>query len=101
MCAQLRRYACGTERADVDAGQDEETPEHECGTDRLVILKKPFDTIEVLQLANALTEKWNLLARARLHTEEMEENVRRRTAELAPDAYEFTTPTRSAARALG
>ncbi|MEO5958054.1 MAG: response regulator, partial [Opitutaceae bacterium] len=27
------------------------------GNDRLVILKKPFDTIEVLQLANALTEK--------------------------------------------
>lgn len=26
----------------------------------LVILKKPFDTIEVLQLASALTEKWRL-----------------------------------------
>jgi CheY-like chemotaxis protein len=38
------------------------------GTDRLVILKKPFDTIEVLQLANALTEKWNLLEQARLHS---------------------------------
>jgi two-component system sensor histidine kinase/response regulator len=52
------------------------------GTDRLVILKKPFDTIEVLQLANALTEKWNLLAQARVHAEELEDNVRRRTAEL-------------------
>ncbi len=52
------------------------------GTDRLVILKKPFDTIEVLQLANALTEKWNLLAQARVHAEELEANVRRRTAEL-------------------
>lgn len=29
-------------------------------SDRLVILKKPFDTIEVLQLASALTEKWRL-----------------------------------------
>src|ERR1700742_4851177 len=29
-------------------------------SDRLVILKKPFDNIEVLQLANALTEKWRL-----------------------------------------
>ena len=29
-------------------------------SDRLVILKKPFDTVEVLQLANALTEKWRL-----------------------------------------
>jgi len=27
------------------------------GSDRLVILKKPFDMVEVLQLANALTEK--------------------------------------------
>lgn len=28
--------------------------------DRLLILKKPFDAIEVRQLANALTEKWRL-----------------------------------------
>lgn len=34
-------------------------------SDRLVILKKPFDNIEVLQLANALTEKWRLTHRAR------------------------------------
>jgi DNA-binding NtrC family response regulator len=30
-------------------------------TDRLVILKKPFDTVEALQLANALTAKWALM----------------------------------------
>ena len=29
-------------------------------SDRLVILKKPFDNIEVMPLANALTEKWRL-----------------------------------------
>src|SRR5689334_6366158 len=29
--------------------------------DRLVILKKPFDNIEVLQLAHSLCEKWRLL----------------------------------------
>ena len=51
-------------------------------SDRLVILKKPFDTVEVLQLANALTEKWNLLIQSRLRHEEMELSVRRRTAEL-------------------
>ncbi|MCC6747805.1 MAG: SpoIIE family protein phosphatase [Deltaproteobacteria bacterium] len=28
-------------------------------TERLLILKKPFDTVELLQLAHALTEKWN------------------------------------------
>lgn len=33
--------------------------------DRLVILKKPFDNIEVLQLACALTEKWRLQKEAR------------------------------------
>ncbi len=52
------------------------------GSDRLVILKKPFDTIEVLQLANALTEKWNLLRQACAHAEEMERRVRVRTADL-------------------
>ncbi|TVQ96618.1 MAG: EAL domain-containing protein [Desulfovibrionales bacterium] len=29
-------------------------------SDNLVILKKPFDTVEVLQLAHALTRKWEL-----------------------------------------
>ena len=29
-------------------------------TDRLLILKKPFDNVEVYQLASTLTEKWNL-----------------------------------------
>ena len=30
-------------------------------SDRMVILKKPFDTVEALRLANALTEKWHLI----------------------------------------
>ncbi|MBL9202347.1 MAG: response regulator [Opitutaceae bacterium] len=51
-------------------------------TDRLVILKKPFDTIEVLQLANALTEKWNLSRAALAHAAELENRVRERTAAL-------------------
>ncbi len=29
-------------------------------TDNLLILKKPFDNVEVRQLAHSLTEKWNL-----------------------------------------
>jgi len=52
------------------------------GTDRLVILKKPFDTIEVLQLASALTEKWNLQQQARAHAEDLEARVQARTADL-------------------
>ncbi len=52
-------------------------------SDRLVILKKPFDTIEVLQLANALTEKWRLLQQSRLREDELERRVRERTAQIA------------------
>jgi signal transduction histidine kinase/response regulator of citrate/malate metabolism len=51
-------------------------------TDRLVILKKPFDTIEVLQLANALTAKWHLLQQARAAAAALETRVRARTTEL-------------------
>jgi signal transduction histidine kinase/response regulator of citrate/malate metabolism len=52
------------------------------GSDRLVILKKPFDTIEVLQLANALTAKWNLLQDAKAHAGQLEARVRARTTEI-------------------
>ena len=51
-------------------------------SDRLVILKKPFDNIEVLQLAYALTEKWQLLQKAKAKTEELERRVSERTNEL-------------------
>jgi two-component system, cell cycle sensor histidine kinase and response regulator CckA len=51
-------------------------------SDRLVILKKPFDAVEVLQLANALTEKWRLLQSARRKMDDLENLVRVRTARL-------------------
>jgi two-component system cell cycle sensor histidine kinase/response regulator CckA len=50
--------------------------------ERLLILKKPFDSIEVLQLANALTEKWSLIQAARQNLETLESTVRMRTREL-------------------
>ena len=53
------------------------------GSDRLLILKKPFDTIEVLQLANALTKKWQLQRESSAYAGELEERVRTRTAALA------------------
>jgi signal transduction histidine kinase len=34
-------------------------------TDRLLILKKPFDPVEIRQMASALTEKWNVSRRER------------------------------------
>jgi diguanylate cyclase (GGDEF)-like protein len=51
-------------------------------TDRLLILKKPFDPIEVCQLATALTEKWKLKHQAALKLSELEAMVHARTAEL-------------------
>ncbi len=51
-------------------------------SDRLVILKKPFDNVEVLQLASALTEKWRLQQEAKLRIDELEKMVQSRTAEL-------------------
>jgi len=51
-------------------------------TDRLVILKKPFEVIEVLQLAEALTEKWNLSQQAKAKLSDLEHIVQARTAEL-------------------
>ncbi|HUZ08147.1 MAG TPA: ATP-binding protein, partial [Candidatus Paceibacterota bacterium] len=50
--------------------------------DGLLILKKPFDTVEALQLAHALTEKWWLHQQSRLKMEELEGLVARRTGEL-------------------
>src|SRR5256886_3716400 len=51
-------------------------------SDRLVILKKPFDNIEVLQLANSLTEKWRLYQQAKLRLDDLEKMVKERTAQL-------------------
>jgi len=50
--------------------------------DRLVILRKPFDNIEVLQLATSMTEKWRLSRQARMKLEDMEHVVEERTAML-------------------
>ncbi len=50
--------------------------------DRLLILKKPFDSIEVLQLAKALTEKWRLRQESKLTLGNLEAAVKHRTQEL-------------------
>ena len=51
-------------------------------SDSLVILKKPFDAVEVLQLAHAMSKKWELNRQARLKTETLETMVRERTQAL-------------------
>ena len=51
-------------------------------SDKLVVLKKPFDNIEVLQLANALTEKWRLAQQVRTRLDDLERLVGERTHDL-------------------
>jgi signal transduction histidine kinase len=51
-------------------------------SDRLVILKKPFDNVEVLQLANAMTAKWELLQHSKNKVEDLEHIIAERTAAL-------------------
>ncbi len=56
---------------------------HQIGkTDSLVILKKPFDPIEVLQLAHALTEKWLLSHQVKNRLKDLDQAVSQRTTEL-------------------
>ncbi len=52
------------------------------GRDRLLILKKPFDAIEVRQLASALTEKRALANALRRHVDTLEAQVAERTRSL-------------------
>jgi DNA-binding NtrC family response regulator len=51
-------------------------------TDNLVILKKPFDNIEVLQLTHALTKKWSLTRQAKRQVEALDDMVKERTEQL-------------------
>ena len=57
-------------------------------SDRLVILKKPFDNVEVLQLGLAMTEKWHLLQESYMQVETLQRNVDARTAELRKEVAE-------------
>ena len=59
-------------------------------TDNLIILKKPFDDTEVLQLAHALTRKWQLARENTARVESLDELVRQRTAELRRAQETFT-----------
>jgi signal transduction histidine kinase/PleD family two-component response regulator len=66
-------------------------------SDRVVILKKPFDNVEALQLAAALTEKWRLARQGRSDLLNLEKLVEERTRELraAKDVAEIANRTKS------
>lgn len=59
-------------------------------TDRLLILKKPFDDAEVCQLASAMTGKWLVTQQAQIKMNEMKLLVDMRTAELRDMALRDT-----------
>lgn len=50
--------------------------------DKLLILKKPFDPVEVQSMARSLRERWVLLQKSKLRTEDLENLVADRTREL-------------------
>lgn len=50
--------------------------------DKLIILKKPFDSIEVSQLAHTLVAKWQADRQVARHTQALEDEVQRQTTEL-------------------
>jgi len=51
-------------------------------TDRVLILKKPFDTVEVRQLAHALQRRWELARVAALRVEDLTAIIDSQTREL-------------------
>jgi CheY-like chemotaxis protein len=56
---------------------------HQLGhSPNLVVLRKPFDNTEVLQLAHALTVKWRLNRKVQTQLDDLETLVRQRTSEL-------------------
>lgn len=59
-------------------------------TDRVLILKKPFDSIEVRQLAHTLKRKWELGRQARSQVDLLERAVRERTSRLQETLEELT-----------
>ncbi|HEX2101619.1 MAG TPA: ATP-binding protein, partial [Candidatus Synoicihabitans sp.] len=70
-------------------------------SDRLLILKKPFDNVEALQLATSLTEKWRLLQQAHRQVEQLEETVRAQTTNLRKSEERYRLITENADELIG
>jgi two-component system, NtrC family, sensor kinase len=58
-------------------------------TDGLLILRKPFDAVEIRQMAHTLTSKWMLRNEARRHLVELQTEMKRRTLELVRTTEEL------------
>jgi EAL domain-containing protein (putative c-di-GMP-specific phosphodiesterase class I)/ActR/RegA family two-component response regulator len=68
-----------TAYSDYSWEQIREKLEH---ADRFIVLKKPFDNIEVLQLAESLTEKWRLARQEQCRLQELEHRIKERNRDL-------------------
>jgi predicted signal transduction protein with EAL and GGDEF domain len=66
--------------------------------DRLLVLKKPFDAIEVAQLASALTTKWDMTRQAEEKVNLLEAAVNERTDALRAANAELEALVRDATR---
>lgn len=62
----------------------------------LLIVKKPFDVVEVLQIAHNLTRKWELAREIAEHMQVLDRKVEERTAELNASREHFATLFRAA-----
>jgi PAS domain S-box-containing protein len=51
-------------------------------TDNLLLLKKPFDPVEVVQITHALTRKWLLLQQAKWRVANLDRTIAHRTRDL-------------------
>jgi signal transduction histidine kinase len=60
-------------------------------TDHLLILKKPFDNIEVRQLVMSLTRRWHLARQAEITRSELERMVADRTEDLSKRTHALET----------
>ena len=60
-------------------------------SDNLVLLKKPFDNVEVLQLSHALTKKWLVTQQAQLRLDQLERMVEDRTKQLEATMHDLRT----------
>lgn len=59
-------------------------------SDNLLILKKPFDSVEVLQLTHTLMRKWQLTRDLKAHIAKLDDLLQTRTAELRRAKESFT-----------
>ncbi|MEO6738819.1 MAG: response regulator [Chthoniobacteraceae bacterium] len=69
-------------------------------SDNLVLLKKPFDNVELRQVAHALTKKWLVTRQADWQLSEIEEMVARRTAALESANAEITLSEERSSKAF-